>query len=63
MSERIMTTVYVNGRKVGTVIDRGAAGFLPTNAEGHSIGQPLNTIDGAVEAVQALGVHQPADGD
>jgi hypothetical protein len=47
----------------GFVLCRGPTGFEPCDAEGHSIGQPLNTIDAACAAVQALGVHVPADGD
>jgi hypothetical protein len=58
-----LTSVYVGGRCIGFVLCRGPDGFEPCDAEGASIAPPFSTIDAACAAVQALGVHQPADGD
>jgi hypothetical protein len=66
MPERASWRVRKYGSKKsrsGFVLCRGPTGFEPCDAEGHSIGQPLNTIDAVCAAAQALGVHVPADGD
>jgi hypothetical protein len=59
----VLTTILVGGRCVGFVLSRGPAGFEPCDADGISLGAPVPTIDAAAAAVQAAGLHAPADGD
>jgi hypothetical protein len=44
-------------------MNAGPKGWLPVDANGNNVADPLPTIDAAAEVLRELALHAPADGD
>jgi hypothetical protein len=63
MSPPFLSVYGAGGRCIGFAMNAGPKGWLPVDAAGNNVADPLPTIEAAAEVLRELALHAVADGD